>query len=184
MEQELKLQEQSRPGGPRSHFSKQLIKEIVRAVERGASRRELIKRYGMAKSTLADWVREYGSPVYHASRKPLSAAERRSMVRAIEEGRMTVKEARLAYGLTSTSAVQRYLRQADKEKAELRRISLLMDSNEARSEPISSEDAESLKKALQEAELKIKALNTLIDAAEDQFKISIRKKPGARQSGD
>jgi hypothetical protein len=76
------------------------------------------------------------------------------------------------------------LRQADKEKAELRRISLLMDSNEARSEPISSEDAESLKKALQEAELKIKALNTLIDAAEDQFKISIRKKPGARQSGE
>jgi hypothetical protein len=41
-----------------------------------------------------------------------------------------------------------------------------------------------LKKALQEAELKIKALNTLIDAAEDQFKISIRKKPGARQSGE
>ena len=35
---------------------------------------------------------------------------------------------------------------------------------------------------LQEAELKVKALNTLIDIAEEQFKISIRKKPGARQS--
>jgi transposase-like protein len=153
-------------------------------VERGASRRELIKRYGMAKSTLADWVREYGSPLYHASQKPLSAVDRRSLIRAIEEGRMTVKEARLAYGLKSTKVVQRYLRQADKEKAELRRISLLMDKNEARSEPLSSDDAEALKKALQEAELKIKALNTLIDVAEDQFKISIRKKPGARQSGE
>jgi transposase len=30
--------------------------------------------------------------------------------------------------------------------------------------------------------LKISALNTLIDVAEDQFKIPIRKKPGARQS--
>ena len=39
-----------------------------------------------------------------------------------------------------------------------------------------------LQKALQEAELKIKALNTLIDVAEEQLKISIRKKSGAKQS--
>jgi len=35
---------------------------------------------------------------------------------------------------------------------------------------------------LEEAELKVKALNTLIDVAEEQFKIAIRKKAGARQS--
>jgi transposase len=40
-----------------------------------------------------------------------------------------------------------------------------------------------LQKALEEAQMKIRALNTLIDVAEDQFKIAIRKKPGARQSG-
>ena len=182
MDQKKELDVEARTGGPRSHFSRQLIREIVKSVERGVSRRELIKRYGMAKSTLADWVREYGSPVYHARQKPLSTADRRSLVRAMEEGRMTLKEAKLAFGLKSTAVVQRYLRQADKEKAELSRISLLMDTNEARSEPLSSDDAEALKKALQEAELKIKALNTLIDVAEDQFKISIRKKPGARQS--
>ena len=56
-----------------------------------------------------------------------------------------------------------------------------MASNEIRSEAISSDDAEALKKALEEAELKIKALNTLIDVAEEQFKIAIRKKPGAKQ---
>ena len=39
-----------------------------------------------------------------------------------------------------------------------------------------------LQKALQEAELKIKALNTLIDVAEEQLKIEIRKKSGAKQS--
>ena len=39
-----------------------------------------------------------------------------------------------------------------------------------------------LQKVLQEAELKIKALNTLIDVAEEQLKIDIRKKSGARQS--
>ena len=44
-------------------------------------------------------------------------------------------------------------------------------------------EKEALKKALEEAGLKIRALNTLIDVAEDQFKIKIRKKAGARQSG-
>ncbi|MBK7245556.1 MAG: hypothetical protein IPH98_17230 [Saprospiraceae bacterium] len=39
-----------------------------------------------------------------------------------------------------------------------------------------------LEKALEEAELKIKALNTLIDLAEEQLNIDIRKKSGAKQS--
>ena len=43
-------------------------------------------------------------------------------------------------------------------------------------------EKESLEKALKEAELKIKALNTLIDVAEEQLKIDIRKKSGAKQS--
>jgi transposase len=43
-------------------------------------------------------------------------------------------------------------------------------------------EKEALKRALEEAQLKIRALNTLIDVAEDQFKIAIRKKAGARQS--
>jgi transposase len=167
-----------------SHFNKNLIKEIVKSVERGAKRSELIKRYGMAKSTLADWVREYGSQDYHARQKPLGPTERRSLVRSVTEGTMTIHEAKLAFQLPSTAVVNRYLLQAEKEKAELRRISLLMAKNEARSEAIPSDDTEALKQALEEAELKIKALNTLIDVAEEQFKISIRKKPGARQSSE
>jgi DNA polymerase sigma len=38
--------------GIRHHFDKQLIKEIVKAVERGCSRAELIRRYGMAVRNL------------------------------------------------------------------------------------------------------------------------------------
>lgn len=170
--------------GNRPHFNKQLIRQIVDSVERGATRKEVINRYGMTKSTLSDWMREYGSPVYHASQRPLSISDRRSMVRGIEEGKMTIEEAKLAFGIPSTRIVKKYLRDTEKEKAELQRLSTLMDKNEARSEAISSEDTEALKKALQEAELKIKALNTLIDVAEDQFKISIRKKPGAKPSSE
>lgn len=171
-----------REAGNRPHFNKQIIMQIVHSVERGATRKELIQRYGMSKSTLSGWVRDYGSAAYVASQKPLSPVERRSLVRAIEEGGMTIHEARLAFQLPSNMMVKRYLLQAEKEKAELERMSTLMDKNEVRSEAISSEDIVALKKALEEAELKIKALNTLIDVAEDQFKIPIRKKPGAKQS--
>ncbi len=95
---------------------------------------------------------------------------------------MTLGEAKTAFNLKSVSHVRQHLRRADREKAELRRMATLMNKNEARQEAVSSEDAAALKKALEEAELKIKALNTLIDVAEEQFKIPIRKKPGARQS--
>ena len=157
----------------KAHFSKQKILEVVHAVERGATRREVINRYGMAKSTLSDWMREHGSAAYHAKIKPLSLTDRRSLVRGIEEGRMTLAEAKSAYNLASTLVVKRYLREAEKEKAELQRISTLMDKNEVRSEVISSQDVKALKKALEEAEFKIRALNTLIDIAEEQFKILI-----------
>ena len=39
-----------------------------------------------------------------------------------------------------------------------------------------------LQEALEYEQLKNRALNTLIDVAEEQLKISIRKKSGARQS--
>jgi hypothetical protein len=80
----------------------------------------------VAKSTLADWVREYASPAHHTSQKPLSAPHRRSLVRAVVEGGMTLQEAKLTYQLPSTKVVTRYLLMAEKEKAELRGIALLM----------------------------------------------------------
>lgn len=46
---------------------------------------------------------------------------------------------------------------------------------------ISTEEVAALKKAVEEAELKVKALNTLIDTTEEQFNISIRKNPGDKQ---
>ena len=44
--------------------------------------------------------------------------------------------------------------------------------------PVNTIDPE---KELAAARLKIAALETMIDMAEEQFKISIRKKPGAKQ---
>ena len=143
------------------------------------SRREIGLIYGLSRSTICDWMREYGSPAYQASRRgPLSNAQKRSMIRAIREGKMTLQEAKLAYQVNSYSAIISLLKEADEND------DLSQDMKTQKSDLPPQEDPEkkALQKALEEAQLKIKALNTLIDVAEDQFKIVIRKKPGAKQS--
>jgi transposase len=165
-----------RQGG---HFDKLAIQKIVEAIEGGMPRREVCLIYGVARSTVSGWVREYGSASYKLNQKgPLNNAQKRSMIRAIREGRMTLQEARLAYNMKSYSAIIKLLRQ-EKENDELRAD---MESNGNNQPPPEDQEKIALRKALEEAQLKIKALNTLIDVAEDQFKIPIRKKPGAKQS--
>jgi transposase len=76
------------------------IKQIVEAIEGGMPRHDIYMIYGLARSTVSLWMREYGSEGYKASRNgQLNNAQKRSMVRAIREGRMTTKEARLAYNM-------------------------------------------------------------------------------------
>ena len=57
----------------------------------------------------------------------------------------------------------------------MKKKDLKQDSND----DLEQENA-SLKKALELAMLKIEALETLVDVAEDKFNIAIRKKPGAK----
>lgn len=168
------------------HYDKNFTLEIVESIERGVPRSHITREHGIARSVLACWMRDYGSPAYHASKKGhLSLQEKRSIVRAIQEGRMTIFEARAAYGVNSTVTITKWLKESKRENAELvASNSALMANKEEKQQPDPDSRkalADALKK-LEEAELKVKALNTLIDVAEEQFKISIRKKAGARQS--
>jgi len=84
---------------------------------------------------------------------------------------------------TEYQTLNKWLKASVKEKAELAaddRFEMKGTSTEQPGMP--DPEKEALKKALEAAQLKISALNTLIDVAEDQFKIRIRKKAGARQS--
>jgi len=176
----------SRYKRPHRSYGKSFILEIVESIERGVPRSHITREHGIARSVLAGWMRDYGSPAYHASKQGhLSQQEKRSIVRAIEEGRMTIFEARAAYRVNSTVTITKWLKESKRENAELvASNSALMANKEEDQQPDPDSKkalAEALKK-LEEAELKVKALNTLIDVAEEQFKISIRKKAGARQS--
>jgi hypothetical protein len=161
------------------HYDKLAIQKIVEAIEGGMRRRDVCLIYGLSRSTISDWMREYGSASYKVHKQGhLNKAQKRSMIRAIREGRMTLQEAKLAYNMKSYNAIITLLRQ-EKENSEL---SGDMENKPPHSPKGEDEEKKALQKALEEAQLKIKALNTLIDVAEDQFKIPIRKKPGAKQS--
>jgi transposase len=79
--------------------------------------------------------------------------------------------------------LNKWLKASVKEKAELAADDRFEMKGTSTEQPgLPDPEKEALKKALEAAQLKISALNTLIDVAEDQFKIRIRKKAGARQS--
>ncbi|TYA57226.1 hypothetical protein [Formosa maritima] len=89
---------------------------------------------------------------------------------------MTVKEAQTAYNIKTKKTIRDWILRFKEEKVDFyAKIQPQMAKQK-------SPDKQALEKALQEAELKIKALNTLIDVAEEQLKIDIRKKSGAKQS--
>jgi transposase-like protein len=167
-------------------YDKSFILEIVKSIERGVPRSHITREHGIARSVLAGWMRDYGSPAYHSSKQGhLSQQEKRSIVRAIEEGRMTIYEARIAYRVNSAVTITKWIKEIKRENAELVASNASFMSGKKQNQQPDPDNkkalAEALKK-LEEAELKVKALNTLIDVAEEQFKISIRKKAGARQS--
>ncbi|MDP4211616.1 MAG: hypothetical protein Q8918_14880 [Bacteroidota bacterium] len=182
------LEKKGPAGHKRGHrsYDKRFILEMVECIENGTVRSAITREHGIARSVLAGWMRDYGSPAYHASKQGhLSLQEKRSIVRAIQEGRMTIFEARAAYRVNSTVTITKWLKESKRENAELvASNSALMANKEENQQPDPDSRkalADALKK-LEEAELKVKALHTLIDVAEEQFKISIRKKAGARQS--
>ena len=162
----------------RSHYDKRLIIKIVKEVENGLPRKEAIKNYGLVKATLDVWMRNYGSDIYHESikRRSYTKLEKRTIVSAIEQGRMTLNEAKIAYQIKNKNLINEWVRQYKVEKV------YIYSDNEVVMNKFNLISKKSEKEVLQKAELQIKALNTLIDVASEQLKIDIRKKFGARQS--
>ena len=165
-----------------SRYDKRLILKVVREIEAGLPRKEANRIYGLGKSTLDGWMQDYGSPNYQQNikRQRYSNLQKRTIVTAIEQGRMTIKEVQTSYSIKTEKLIRNWLKQYKAEKVELCIVS--KPEMAKKPKPITTAQAEALQKALEEAEMKIKALNTLIDVAEEQLKIDIRKKSGARQS--
>ena len=79
-------------------YDKRLILKVVQEVEEGLLRKEAIKIYGLGPSTIRAWMRTYGSTHYqqHLKRNSYSNLQKRTIVNAVEQGRMSVREAPVA----------------------------------------------------------------------------------------
>ncbi|NCP61562.1 MAG: transposase, partial [Flavobacteriales bacterium] len=151
-----------------SRFDKRLILKIVKEVENGLPRKEVVRIYGLGKSTLDNWMNKFGSLDYQENmkRRSYSNLQKRTIVTAIEQGRLTIKDAKTAYNVRNEKTIRGWLDQYKSEKVE---ICIEKTISMAKKNPLSEDiEKEALQKALQDAELKIKALNTLIDVAEEQ----------------
>ena len=166
----------SKRSDPTSQFDKRLILQIVKEVEAGLPRKKACLMYGMAYTTINEWMRNFASEIYQAGRRAVfSEQERRKIVRLVQDQKITKQQAQELYKV-GKKALNSWLFNAKKEEAELVSSNL----TDMPIDPFNYSQIE-LNKQLCEAKLKIKALETMIDIAEQQFKIPIRKKPGAKQ---
>lgn len=178
METPKKLENDVFRSSKQARFDKRLILKIVKEVEEGLPRKDAKRIYGLGRSSLDVWMNRYGSEHYHQNlkRRSYTKLQKRTIVTAIEQGRMTVREARTAYDIKTEKTIRAWILTFKNEKVDLCEETQPQMANKVPPE------RQALEKALKEAELKIKALNTLIDVAEEHLKIDIRKKSGAKQS--
>jgi transposase len=165
----MKLKQKTR------HFSKQFIMSCITEVESGLSRRDVCEKYGMTYGSLGSWLKLYGTKEFlDNGRLKITSHQKRLIVHAIQEGRMTIAEAMLAYKVKARKTIGRWLRES-------KDINVDIDSKRPTTSISNDRASQDLEHALQRANLKILGLETMIDVAEEQLKINIRKKPGAKR---
>ena len=102
---------------------------------------------------------------------------KRWLAREIESGKMSVKEASNCFGFDPRTLMDWQNRYSLGKE-----VSLGMMTPEEKQEKAALEKRiKELEKALEYAKLKNIAVETMVDIAEKQFKISIRKKAGPKQ---
>jgi transposase-like protein len=114
-------------------------------------------------------------------RSPYSDSFRRMVVEEVLSGSIYIAGAAKKYGIAHRSTVSSWIKwYHNNSEIELSKLSPVAEQ-EADKSIVESEQLEKLKAELEFARLKIIGLESLIDVAEEQLNIDIRKKPGTKQ---
>jgi transposase-like protein len=171
------------------NHDKRFIAQVVQEVQQGKPRAAACQEYDISSHTLKNWLvnNKLGLDKLK-TQAVISMQTKRSIVRALQNGRMSMQQVRQVYGIKSEAAIRNWVGWFKQENDELGCVNdnPEMKKNKPAQTPSTPQETEmkALQKALADARLKIAALNTLIDVAEEQLNINIRKKPGAKQSND
>ena len=111
---------QSPKRAKQAHYSISFRLEAVRRVEAGEIQRVLAAELGVARITLIEWLRHYGTAVYaQLKRKSFASAQKHAIVRELRTGHLTEGETLLKYdiGEKRTSRLWVAAQQADEAAA-------------------------------------------------------------------
>jgi transposase-like protein len=108
-------------------------------------------------------------------------AFRRWLVREIDSGRITIGEASERFNLNAKSVPGMVRHWRKKYGSEIALTLPVMTEKERQKLEALQKRMKELEKQLENAQMKNAALETIIDVAEEQLKISIRKKSGPKQ---
>lgn len=123
--------------------------------------------------------------VSSSKQKSYSEAFKLQVIREVLDGKISKTEANRLYGIRSNSAILEWMRQFSGEKGYDKRGKVL--KSKATEKHIIEQTAQAkrileLEELLRIERLKVTLSNTMIDIAEGEFGINIRKKSGAKQS--
>ena len=106
------------------------------------------------------------------------------VVKEVEMGRITKSEASRRYGILGHSTIMKWCRKYGKQRLHRSKGAhrVIMDEKDIELLRLQNE-IKALKQELENARLKNVVLETLVDVAERELAIPIRKKYGAKQSG-
>jgi transposase len=108
-----------------------------------------------------------------------SVAFKMQVVKDVENGLLNAEEARKLYGIGGRQTVHEWVCQYGMNQ-KTGRVVYIMTDKEERELLILRRENRMLKKALDDSQVKVIALETLIEVAEEEFNIDVKKKFGAK----
>ena len=150
--------------------------EVVAEAEREGNLGLVCERHRISTHALQSWMKVYRSDDYAGRSRRRSLSERESIAREIVSGQLSIEDAMLKYAVTKRDTVTMWIRDYKQRQQEL--IDLLpVEIGSANTESLPSEVSPA---DLKLAELKIRALEMMLDIASKEFGVDIRKKFGAK----
>lgn len=164
----------------RNHQSLEVKRQAVEAYEqRIVPLRDLLGQYKIDYSTLRRWLEQVKRGKLPIQVKPRRPEDLKIMVvKQIVTGAFTLKTASAHFGINMTTLRDWCL----KYSCQISGSTDPMAKKRANESTPESERIRQLERALEDANLKILGLETIINVAEKDLKIDIRKKPGTKQS--
>jgi transposase-like protein len=109
---------------------------------------------------------------------------KRKVCEELLSGTITVREVARKYNIPAGGGIKYWIRWYQEEQAELAKLQPMptepINSDTSKSASNSSADSQQLQEELRLAKIRLTTLETMIDIAEKQFHIEIRKKSGTK----